>query len=241
MFNQRDSHAEFASTAWTLIRRAQALSTDERRDALGVVLCRYWKPIYAFFRAKGKSTHDAEDLVQGFLESFVERHDICRVHPCDGRFRDWLVVCARNYMFDVERRRAARKRHPSGRLISLETLRGADGDPFEPAIPGDPERAFHDAWRRDILQRAIKTVGVECEQLGKQIHYRVFVDYYLGDEQPRPTWKEVAARHHLPDWKDTARKADWVRGRLAQAIRTEVAFYANSDEAVDEEIRRLCQ
>lgn len=241
MSEQRDSFADFSSTAWTLIRQAQALSTEERREALGLVLRRYWKPIYAFFRAKGKSTHDSEDLVQGFLESFVAGNDICQVDPCAGRFRDWLVVCARNYMLDVERRKAAQKRRPSGSLISLEALKGADGDPFELAAHDDAERAFHDAWRRDILQRAVTTVGLECEQVGRQIHYQVFVDYYLGDEQPRATWKEVAARHRLPDWKDTARKADWVRGKLAQAIRAEVAFYADSDEAVDEEIRRLCQ
>lgn len=241
MFDQWDSRAEFSSTAWTLIRQAQTLSTDERCYALDAVLGRYWKPIYAFFRAKGKSTHDAEDLVQGFLESFVEGRDICRVDPCAGRFRDWLVVCARNYMLDVERRQAAQKRRPPGRLISLESLCVADGDGFESAAQEDPERAFRDAWRRDILQRAIASVRLECDQLGKQMHYQVFVDYYLGDEQPRPTWKEVAARHHFSDWKDTARKANWVRGRLAEAIRAEVAFYANSDEAVDEEIRCLCQ
>lgn len=54
------------------------------------VLCRaYWSPLYAYLRRSepGLSSHDAKDLVQGFLARLIERGDLEFVGPEKGRFR----------------------------------------------------------------------------------------------------------------------------------------------------------
>ena len=65
----------------------------------------------------------------------------------------------------------------------------------------------------------------------------MFVAYYLSTEQNQPTWRTIAERHRLRDWKDAAHRAEWVKGRLAKAIRDEVHRYVDSEDAVDDELR----
>jgi DNA-directed RNA polymerase specialized sigma24 family protein len=235
------SRGVFPTTTWTLIRQVQALPTSRRAEALGELLRRYWKPMYAYFRSQGNSQHHAEELVQGFLCQFVEKQRILLVEPGAGRFRDWLLVCMRNFMRSRARHDKAAKRRPPGGLLALETLKATDGRPYEPPDHEEPEAAYLDAWRRDLLARAFQSVAAECERKGRQTDYQVFVDYYSLSDEREVTWKQVAERYDLPSWKDAARKADWVRARLGQAIRSEVALYVESVDQIDDEIRSLFQ
>jgi RNA polymerase sigma-70 factor (ECF subfamily) len=236
---QAESRAAFPSTVWSLIRAAQRASADHHGDALGNLLSRYWKPIYAYYRSRGKTREQAADLVQGFFYSFVKTEKILKVQRLEKRFRDWLLVCARHYMLDQFRREKAVKRRPTEGLVSFEALREQDGEAFEPAANEDPRRAFDEAWRRDLLDRAFRAVADECDAKDRSGDYRIFVDYYCNSQPVQPTWQEIAARYAIANWKEATRKADWVKSRLSQAIRNEVAHYVDREEDIDEEIRAL--
>lgn len=235
------SFRTFGSTAWTLIREAQALPASRRGELLERLLRRYWKPIYAYYRSLGKSSHEAEDLVQSFLCGFVENSQIMRVGKDSGRFRDWLKVCCRNHMVSEERRRRAKRRRPPQGLVSFEQLKAEDGEPFQPAAREDPDRAFRDAWRRDLLDRAFRTVAAECEEQDRREDFEVFLEYYANTEPRQPTWEAIAKRHALGHWRQAARKADWIKSQLARAIRAEIACYVDSEDDIDNEIRELFQ
>lgn len=231
-----DSFAPFPTTAWTLIREAQAASRPQRAALLHDLLRRYWKPVYTWYRATGKSPHDAEDLVQGFLCEFVAGEDILRIDQPQKRFRDWVRVCARNHMLDQERRSRARKRRPERGVVSFADLAARDGLPYEPADP-DADVAFDDIWRREILVRAVAQTEQYCRGEDRSQDFRIFMEYYVSGHDV--TWQQLAERHDLADWKIAARRAEWVKRKLAGAIRDEVRLYVESEEEVDVEINRL--
>lgn len=234
----------FVSTIWEDIRAAQRLDSKHRPEVLGPVLSRYWKPLYALYlsllrsQPRAKARDEAEDLVQDFLTMLMESDRILNVREGQGRFRDWLVVCARNFMFDHHRRAAAKKRRPQEGVVSLESLRAVDGDPFEPADTDDPEQAFRDSCRRDLLERALREVQARNIAAGREVDFNVFSVYYLADD-PRPTWKQVAERFDLRDWKEAAYRSERIKGQLADAIRDAVRRDVDSESEVDEEIREL--
>lgn len=202
-------------------------------------LCeRYWKPIYAWFRAAGKSPHDAEDATQGFLCHVVETHSIRRFDPAKARFRTWLVACLRNFSADEHRRDTAQKRRPEG-LASLEDLRAAEGAAFEPPDGSSPSDAFLDAWRRSVLGQAMRTVEEECRDRGREADLKVFLDYYSEAHRQQLKWQDVAQRHGLASAKDATRRADWVKARLSAAIRRELLRRVGSEEEFNEELRDL--
>lgn len=235
------SRADFPLTAWSVVRQAQALPSAERLPALEVLVRRYWKPIYAYFRSQGKSPADAADLTQAFLTAVLEGNKLLQVDNQNGRFRDWLRACLRNFMRSAARKQFAQKRHPPQGVASLDALVASDGKPFEPGGTDDPEAALEDAWRRDLLDRALRKVEAIAAAKERELDYQIFLEYYCGDEQHEVTWQELAAKYRLPQWKQAARRADWVKEQLAQAIRDEVARYAASEEEIDDEIRTLLE
>lgn len=234
------SHAPFLTTSWTMIRRLQNGADVERREIYEAWIRAYWKPIYAYFRAKGKSTHEAEDLVQGFLQAFIDGDRIMGVEQTQSRFRNWLMTCARNYLIGQHRKATAAKRQqPGRRTVSIEELCSDRGDAFQPLLNDSPEQAYSSAWRRDLIATALRSVETEAELLGRTTDVQIFLTYYNDATEARPTWEEIARQFGLSDWKEASRKSDWVKRRLGQSIRNEIRKYVDSAAEIEEEIRDL--
>src|SRR5512136_3003846 len=81
----------FLTTHWSLIEGVQK-HADPDRALIGLLLERYWKPVYCYLRRKGYKNEDAKDLTQGFLHEVVlDRQLIQRADPAKGRFRSFLL------------------------------------------------------------------------------------------------------------------------------------------------------
>ncbi len=80
----------FLTTHWSLIKNIQ--SDDDKDGALiGVLLERYWKPIYCYLRRKGYYNEEAKDLTQDFFHEIVlNRKLVQKADPSKGRFRFFL-------------------------------------------------------------------------------------------------------------------------------------------------------
>lgn len=234
------SRVAFPTTSWTLIRQAQDADGEQRRDLLQALLRRYWKPIYAYFRAKGKSQADAEDLVQSFLNRFVVNDTLLKSVQPGRRFRCWVRVCARNFLIDQDRWENAARRAPQQGLISFAALESERGAAFEPA-DDDADAAFVDVWRRELLDRAMFRLAQTCADGDRQRDLDLFLAYFLPTGEFPLTWAELAAEYGLPDWQHAARKAHWVRARFAESIREEVRSYVDDESEIDAEIMTLPQ
>ena len=52
----------FLTTHWSLIEDVKQ-HQDEDRALIGVLLERYWKPVYCYLRSKGYNNDQAKDLI----------------------------------------------------------------------------------------------------------------------------------------------------------------------------------
>ena len=66
----------FLTTHWSVVLSAGGSDSTQARDALAKLCQVYWRPLYAYVRRRGYSSHDAEDLTQGFFARILERHDV---------------------------------------------------------------------------------------------------------------------------------------------------------------------
>jgi hypothetical protein len=89
------------------------------------------------------------------------------------------------------------------------------------------------------MHQAVDRVQQLCLQKGKDQHFQIFATYYLATRCPRPTWQEVAVQMGLRDGKAASAKADWVKSKLAEAVRSEIHRHVGSDDEVDDELRSL--
>ena len=102
----------FLTTHWSLIEGIKK-HQDKDRALIGLLLERYWKPVYCYLRRKGCGNEQAKDLTQGFLHEVVlNRHLVERAESSKGRFRWFLLHALNQYVLDEQRKETARKHIP---------------------------------------------------------------------------------------------------------------------------------
>lgn len=150
-----------------MIAKAQSSPADFEE-----LLVKYWSPVYASLRRKGKNRDDAADLTQAFLADVVIGRDlISKARPERGRFRSFLMTALKNYEIDTIRRERGR----NGKRVRVflpddpELLAAA-----EPSDADDPTRAFDRQWATAVVEEALVRMEKFCRDDGMHPHWRVF-------------------------------------------------------------------
>jgi RNA polymerase sigma-70 factor (ECF subfamily) len=156
----------YPATRWSLVLAASG--SDEHGRRAFDELCRaYWRPLYAFARREGRSPADAEEAVQGFVLSLIERVGLSGVDPERGRFRNYLLGAFRHYLADAHDRATASKRGGGWERVD------ADVEVVERMLAGDEdtqapiELTFDRAWAFTLLRRCGDELRREYEAKGR--------------------------------------------------------------------------
>src|SRR5688500_14608799 len=98
----RDNAKEdlFATTCWTAVLAAGGANATQAREALNGLCQTYWFPLYAYARRRGYSSHDAEDLTQGFFARLLRLDSLAELTRGSGKFRAFLLASMNHYMAD---------------------------------------------------------------------------------------------------------------------------------------------
>ena len=99
--------SSFATTHWSVVRKAGTSIGDDAAGALETLCRTYWYPLYAFIRRLGHSPEDAQDLTQSFFAYLLEKGLIGHAQPEAGRFRSFLLGSLKNFMANDFRRQRA--------------------------------------------------------------------------------------------------------------------------------------
>jgi RNA polymerase sigma-70 factor (ECF subfamily) len=190
----------FLETAHDLVAGLRGSDPQEYRAALERFGEAYWKPIYAYVRAAwAKGNEDAKDLTQAFFLWVAEGDALRRYDPTRGSFRGYLKVLLRSFVGHRETALARLKRGGGRAALSIEET----GSGLEEILPDpkavDAEEVFERTWRVTILQHAIRRLKSRYQAENRIVPYLVFESYDLVPEADRPTYRDLAARHHLDE------------------------------------------
>jgi RNA polymerase sigma-70 factor (ECF subfamily) len=230
----------FLTTHWSLIEQVQQ---DEGKDhaLIGLLLQRYWKPVYCYLRRRGHDNEQAKDLTQGFFHEVVLNRDLIgRVDPSKGRFRTLLLHALRQYLADEKRKETARKRISKDRLVSLEVIE-AEALP-DTVLELGPEEAFDYAWKTELLKRVLLEVEDGYVTRQKETHWYVFRDRVLtptlGDSQA-PSLAQLCERYDIPSEVQASNMLTTVKRHFQNVLREHVRQTVLTGEAAEEELREL--
>src|SRR5262245_66680120 len=81
--------ADFATTQWSLVLRAGDRGNAEANTALAWLCERYWFPLYAYVRRKGRDVHEAQDLTQEFFTRLLEKNALRSEERRVGKEGKW--------------------------------------------------------------------------------------------------------------------------------------------------------
>lgn len=227
----------FATTRWTVVLGAGAADGERSRVALEELCRTYWRPVYAFVRRQGRSTHDAQDLTQGFFERLLAGSDLARVDPALGRFRSFLLASMKHYLANDHDRAVALKRGGGVAPVSLDVEGAETALGLEADTGFGPDRVYDRQWALALLDRVLERLREEHVAAGK-------VGLF---EQLRPT---LSVDRASVSYAEMARRLGMTEGavkvgvhRLRQRYRTvlreEVAATLADPALVEEELRDL--
>jgi DNA-directed RNA polymerase specialized sigma24 family protein len=229
--------ARFPTTRWSRIGRAGVPGDAEARAALEELCRDYWFPLYAFIRARGHSSDESEDIVQGFLADLLERGDLARLDQSKGRFRAFLRAACDHYLSNRRDHDRAAKRGGAVSIVSIDR-RDAEGRyDREPLHQMTPERLFEREWALALLARVLDRLEAESVQSGNGIFFER-IRPALQNDGLAPSYRAIA--------EELGMSAEAVRGaarrvrlRYRELLREEVGRTTDDPEAVDEEIGEL--
>jgi RNA polymerase sigma-70 factor (ECF subfamily) len=229
----------FLTTHWSLIDGIQS-GGDGNRALIGLLLDRYWKPVYCYLRRKGCDNEQAKDLTQGFFHEVVLNRNLTqRAEHCKGRFRSLLLHALNQYVIDQRREESARKRS-AGNRVPLDIA-----DP--PIIPqtiseSRPEDSFNYAWKTALLDRVLTQVRSGCCDQGMEVHWKVFHDKVVEpilENVETPSLSEICSRHRVDDEAKASNMIVTVKRRFQAALREHVRNTVASEDEIDDELKEI--
>lgn len=230
----------FMTTHWSLIGDIQQ-EPDRDRALIGLLMARYWKPVYCFLRHKGHDNEQAKDLTQGFFHEVVLNRDlVSRADPAHGRFRTLLLHALTQYLIDQRRKDQAQRRIPADKLVPLNM---SDPQSFPQLITElDPQQGFDYAWKVDLLERVIEEVRQFYCERKMDAHWAVFqnrlLDPILSGEKP-PSFKQLADRFQLAHETQVSNMFKTVKRYFQGVLKKQVRQTVASGEIAKDEMREM--
>jgi RNA polymerase sigma factor (sigma-70 family) len=226
----------FPTTQWTVVKESGGTSAASR-SALEEVCRAYWPPLYAFMRRKGRSPHDAQDLVQGFIERLLQRGDLAGVSPEKGKFRTYLLTSLRNYTIKQAEHDKALKRG-GGKVFVPIDAEEAERISLPDLTAESPEAAFDRQWARTTIRRALGRLRGEHIARNKEAAFEVLSPFLEGAE---PNEYESAASRLGMKPGAVAVAVHRMRRRLQELLRAEVLQTVGNRADADVELRELLE
>jgi len=231
----------FLTTHWSVIEDAGSDDEDRSRALIGLLLKRYWKPVYCYLRRKGYDNERAKDLTQGFFHEVVlGRGLIEKADKSKGRFRSFLLIALNRYLINVKYEESAQRRIPRDKLVPLDMV-------DLPELPykveqSSPEESFNYAWISSLLEQVLEQVEITCQQEGKTVYWEVFHDRILqpiteGNEQP--SLKEICDKYGIKDDAKASNMIVTVKRCFQTVLRKHLRDSVVSDEQIRGELKEL--
>src|SRR5262249_2086815 len=154
------------TTRWSMVRAARGGVPGDARAALAELCAAYWYPLYAFVRRKGHDADAAQDLVQGFFASLLERGDLATVDPRKGKFRSFLMAPCSQYLGNRADHDRALKRGGGRAPLSINRLDAEGRYGLEPSHELTAERLFERRWALTVLDHVLLRLESEMARSG---------------------------------------------------------------------------
>jgi RNA polymerase sigma-70 factor (ECF subfamily) len=227
----------FLTTRWSLVVHAGASDSDGSRRALSQLCGDYWYPLYAYARRRGKTTGEAEDLVQGFFAELLEKDWIRDADQGRGRFRAFLLTAFKRHAGHVRDKEQALKRGGGRAVVPLDVEEGERRYSLEPIHDETPERIYERRWALTLLGHVVESLRAEMSAAGKGALFDALLPHVTGGSGRAP-YAELAERLDMTEGAlKTA--ASRLRARYRDRLRAEIADTVADPEDVDGEITHL--
>jgi RNA polymerase sigma-70 factor (ECF subfamily) len=175
------SHARFPATQWSLVLAAGQSGGPQAFEALTALCNSYRDPVYAWFRNRGCSPADADDLTQRFFLRIIEHRPLDRFERQGVPFRAFLKRCLRNLAINEG---------PHGPILVPLEEEAVQSEIGPDPQATQPDTVFDAHWRDAVLATAMEALKQEAHQRDETERFRVLAPLLGGVDKAE---MEIAA------------------------------------------------
>jgi DNA-directed RNA polymerase specialized sigma24 family protein len=230
----------FLTTHWSLIENVRK-QPDQDRALIGLLLERYWKPVYCYLRRKGYDNEQAKDLTQGFFHDIVLNLNLFgRADQSKGRFRSFLLYALNQYLMNEKRRETAQKNIPRHKIVSLDAVE----EPFLPqtVIESNPEDSYNYAWVSAMLDQVLSDVKRTCYEQKMETYWSIFSDRVvqpmLNDAAP-PSLNDICEKYGIENEKKASNMIITVKRRFQSVLKQYIRSTVASENLMADELKEI--
>ncbi len=183
----------FLTTRWSMVRQSLSSDDGESQEALTHLCEAYWYPIYAYIRRCGHTSHDAEDLTQGFFSRLLEKKFLAVADQQKGKLRAFLLTCVKRHLSD-ERDRVTAVKRGSGKIVNFSGIRAEERFAAEPVDNLSPDRLYQRRWALTMLEFTMGALKDRYRNEGREelfLALRPFLGFGAGEPENQA---DLAAR-----------------------------------------------
>lgn len=182
----------FPPTRHSVVIAAQSDDPTARSMAMEAIITAYWKPIYKYVRLKWNAApEDAADFTQEFFTRLLEKEFLAVYDRGKGRLRTFLRTCADRLFMKQDRDSRRLKRGAGSPHLSLD-FQEAEQELGRILGFQSPEECFDKEWVRSLFSLGVRRLQVRCENEGKILHFELFERYDLENDDPKPSYAQLA-------------------------------------------------
>jgi len=233
----RAGSGQFATTHWSVVLQARRPRCAESRRALAALCETYWFPLYAFVRREGYSSHDAQDLIQGFFARLLEKDYLRVADPQRGRFRSFLLAALKHFLANQRERACAQKRGGGRAALSLDFQSAETRYHLEPAHELTPERLYERRWALALLDQVLLRLHGELAAAGKSALFDRLKEFLTGQQGSR-SYRQVGEELGMSQGAVKV-AVHRLRRRYRELLEEEIAQTVASPEEAADELRQL--
>lgn len=230
----------FLTTHWSLIEGVKK-HQDRDRVLIGLLIERYWKPVYCYLRRKGYQNEEAKDLTQNFFHEVVlNRNLVERADSAKGRFRSFLLHALGEFLISQRRKETAKQHIPKEKLVPLDIT-----DP--PVLPesilkGSPEDCFVHSWKSTLLDWTLSEVQKECQEQNLEIHWNVFRDRVIQpiiEGKKPPSYQDICSTYGIDSESKVSNMLVTVKRRFKTALKKQLRATVLSEDDINPELQEM--
>lgn len=233
----------FPATRYSVISAAQSDDPARRTQAIESITAFYWRPIYKYVRLRWQlEAEDARDFTQDFFLRLIEKDFLESYDPGKGRLRTFLRTCVDRLYLKQSRDAHRLKRGGALALQSLDFDEAEREFSHAAAQPGmsvlSPEDYFEKEWVRTLFALAVEQLRQECEAKGKSVYFELFAAHDLDDNDPKPSYAEMAVKFNLSP-ADVNNYLAFARREFRRYVLEKLREMTGSEEEFRREAREL--
>jgi RNA polymerase sigma-70 factor (ECF subfamily) len=229
--------ASFQTTHWSIVATAGQQRSPATDAALSTLCQIYWPPLYTFLRRSGRPAADAQDLVQEFFTTLLEKNYLEAADRERGRFRTFLLVMLKRFASKQREHDGALKRGGGTKTLSLDFTAAEQHCRQEPVEKSTPEREYERRWALTLLDRVLTRLAAEYAERGRSELFERCRAFLTGDSGA-PSYAETADALGMSEGaiKVTVHR---LRQRYRDLLRDEIEQTVAAPEDVADELNHL--